>query len=735
MSNLQKIADGFPAISSPESNELLRIGSTLFILARISTFYKVKIKDGKTTDTFSNIFFLFFGGSGEGKGKVLKSFEQLEAYRDFLAIERAEIKDFEDRALRFYANEYMTKYATETVFDDIEQAFDNTQEGKKDKKGEQKKAITYARAKVKGIQPIMSDSTRPNLESTAIAVCSHDKISVSIKNDEFLIWMKRKQKESFELFEFMAESYDNGEAITKGTNTANRSVDESMVRNFPLNAIFFSSEYLMSDGGINGLLKDFFITAGARRFLTASGEELETPVYSEEEVEDLFDTTKSETNSLLMSFSLSCARFASEGVRVGVELRTRIAEDKKVINEKLKADKRLSHLSRIEVKGSPWRALKIAGLLALLNHPGNNEITLADYEEAKALNYRFMRSFKGIVERNWVDDEDSFIDFIEKHPNCTKGDLYKLPLFSKNKIDRRRRYDELIDVCSETIQTYGSVLVIEKGEDGKSSIHRIEAKPVDIPMPEGPLLNISTSTDMAQGYILQKVDLEGMCSVMENKDKENYSAGEFGGGHRKQANWLGGNNCLILDIDNENGELTLDQAKEIFKDYTYIIQPTKSHQIEKSKHGIKDRFRIVFPTSEMPVLEVPRFRAIYDAFHCAFNIQEFGDVKASGDTARFYYPSPHKAEIHLGNKMVNWRVYDKPVVSAPVKTYAGGNFSGQADNVDPTLSRYEFLKLGEKKPIKCPYHDDSHHSAFATRKDDNAVFVSCSACGALKFSH
>jgi len=734
-SNLEKIVGGFPAISSPESNELLRIGSALFILSRISTFYKVKVKDGKTTDTFCNVFFLFFGGSGEGKGKVLKSFEQLESFQEFLSVEREEIQGFEKRALKMYAKEYFTKYATEVVFDDPVDIMEN-KEGDKDKKNEQKKAITYARAKVKGIQPIMSDSTRPNLESTAIAVCGHDKISVSIKNDEFLIWMKRKAKESFELFEFMAESYDNGDAITKGTNAANRSVDESMIRGFPLNAIFFSSEYLMGDVGINGLLKDFFVTAGARRFLTASGEELSTPLYSEDDIEFLFDEKKEETNKIMERFIRGCKDFTSEGVLVGVDLRIQIAADKKRINEDLKKDTRLSHLSRIEIKGSIWRTLKIAGLLAILNHPTNNEITMADYEEAKRINQKFIRSFKGIVERNWAEDEDSFVDFIEKHPRCSKGDLYQLKLFSKNKLDRRRRYDELIDVCGETIQTQGSVLLIEKGPDGKTFLHSIVAKPTDLKSVDEVKLKLSLSQDMAKDYKVKDVTIDQLCKVLENQKGINYSAGEFKDGHRKQSNWLGGNNCLILDIDNEEGELTMEATHTIFQDFKYVIQPTKSHGIDKSGHGIKERFRIIFPTAVMPKMEVKRFRAIYDKFHESFGITEFGDIKASGDTARFYYPSPHKAVINEGIKMVNWELYDEPEVVEKItqkpKVFKEG---ATKPNVDESLSQYDYLAVGEKLPIKCPYHDDKNKSAFATRKDEKAVYVTCSACDKTMFSN
>ena len=729
MTVFQKLINGFPSVVEPESNELLRIGVVLFVLARISTFYRVRIKDSKTVDVYSNIFFLFFGGSGEGKGKIARSFDQLDSFKSFLLEEKKEIKEFEKNALKKVAEQYLTQYSVKTVFSkETEFAVDSP----KDDISERKKAITYARGKIKNIQPIMIEATRPSIESTAIAIDSCNRMSVSIRNDEFLIWIKRKQSESFELFEFMAEVYDNGEAVTKSTNVANRSVEEATISNFPLNAMFMSSESLMSDDGVSGVLKDFFVTAGARRFLTGAGEELDSPMYSESELEENFESKKNETDIYVSRFIKSCCDFSSRGIIIEPELRKFIANDRKNIKQKTK-EMKLSELSKIEIRGATWRSTKIAGLLSLLNHPDSNIMTTDDYLEAKEISNLFINSFKGIIEKNWIDKKEILVNFIIKTPGCSKGDIYNLPIFSKNKTSWKKQYDDLISVITETIQTENKELIVE--EDGRILKHFIKEIPQEIKEDGEFFYQFSISRDLAKEYKTRQFTLSEMMRCMENDKKINYSLGSYVGEHRKQENWEGGANCLVLDIDNDDGELTIEQTKKIFSSYTFIIQPTKSHKIEKGKKGSKERFRVIFPTSEIPKITAKRQKNIYTNFYSKFGISKFGDIKASGDTARFYYPSPHKAEYCEGTKRINWQMFD----CSPEKNHSPikSDYGKTPKNILPVLgffSPYLSLVMGEKKRVKCPMHEDKKSSAFVSRhKESGNLYVSCSACGETWF--
>lgn len=79
-------------------------------------------------------------------------------------------------------------------------------------------------------------------------------------------------------------------------------------------------------------------------------------------------------------------------------------------------------------------------------------------------------------------------------------------------------------------------------------------------------------------------------------DYRQYSPFTFKNGTKKSENWSNENqDLLILDIDDG---LTIQDAKEQFKSYEYLLATTKSHQIDKK--GLKcDRFRIIIPSNNI----------------------------------------------------------------------------------------------------------------------------------------
>lgn len=732
----KKIINGYPAIIAPYSSELLRTGILLFFLAKISTFYKIKMKDDRGINNFCNVYFLHFGGSGEGKGRNIRAFEKLDCIKKFEKEEKEEIKQFEKINIAKYIQEYEKKYSIEE--NDIDDFIEEPT--KAEKRSEKKKAITYARNKIKNVQPLMCDSTRPNMEQLGIAVGHHNKISVSIQNEEFLMWIKRKQKESYELFEILAELYDEGKAITKGTVMANRGIDESKIKNFPVNTLFLSSKFLIKEKSINELLQDFLIVAGARRFFISSEKELVDPIYSKEECKSKYEGVKTETDIYLSRYINACRNYANEGIKISEEVQKEFVEDDEKIREVLRKKTRTSELLKISIGKSYWKTLKISGLIALLEHPNENVIKINDYRFAKSINSAFLNSFKKIVDENWENEVEQVIKYIKKNQGCSKGELISnVDFFAKKRELQNYQYRNIIDQVESIVLYQGFSFLVKKGLDGKSLEHYIKEVPKDLKEDDNFLYQFSFSADMAKGYKAQQLTLEQMLKCLQNKKKINYSPGSYKNEHRTQENWEGGANCLVLDIDNEKEELTIEQAKKIFENYTYIIQPTKSHKIEKSSHGIKERFRLIFPTKEIPKMATKKYRNIYDNFHKAFGISEHGDIKASGDIARFYYPSPHKAEYHKGERRINWEIYDieeKEIKKTSPKTCSKSySNTGIPVNVRPELatffSKYQFLKKGEKARVKCPLHDDKKSSAFVARHENGTLYLNCSVGSCL----
>lgn len=117
-----------------------------------------------------------------------------------------------------------------------------------------------------------------------------------------------------------------------------------------------------------------------------------------------------------------------------------------------------------------------------------------------------------------------------------------------------------------------------------------------------------------------------------------YSAGTFLNGYITDENYLREQNLFIIDVDDG---LTIEDAKGLFKDYTYLIATTKSHQIEKKKGNemvICDRFRLILPTISKFHLEPKVYSETYINVLNAIGVSE-ADSKCR-NSSRWYYGNP-----------------------------------------------------------------------------------------------
>lgn len=114
-----------------------------------------------------------------------------------------------------------------------------------------------------------------------------------------------------------------------------------------------------------------------------------------------------------------------------------------------------------------------------------------------------------------------------------------------------------------------------------------------------------------------------------------WAPGTFTDNHRTIKNF---EQMTVLGLDIDGG-CSIQDARNIFRDYTYIIAPSRNHQKEKVLKSGKvlppcDRFRILIPLSE-PIVTDDDFKATW---HQALALCPDLDP-ACKDSSRFYYPS------------------------------------------------------------------------------------------------
>lgn len=159
---------------------------------------------------------------------------------------------------------------------------------------------------------------------------------------------------------------------------------------------------------------------------------------------------------------------------------------------------------------------------------------------------------------------------------------------------------------------------------------------------------ISYSKHITEGYKTVVVPFRRLTKVV--RSKFNYTAGTFKDGYRNKENYLNRSNVLILDIDDG---VSIEEAKEIFKDYMNIIATTKSHQ--KEKNGIVcDRFRVIIPTSSEVTLNKDEYSLMMEEVYKKY---PFVDTVCK-DASRFYFPSETSiVKFNNGENAFNWKPF------------------------------------------------------------------------------
>lgn len=161
-------------------------------------------------------------------------------------------------------------------------------------------------------------------------------------------------------------------------------------------------------------------------------------------------------------------------------------------------------------------------------------------------------------------------------------------------------------------------------------------------------VTISYSKHITENFKTVKVPLNKICDLV--KSEYNYSAGTFKNGYRKADNYQNYSDLIILDIDDG---LTLNEAKDVFMQYDYIIATTKSHQ--KEKNGIIcDRFRVILPTETPIILDKNDYSKMMEEVHKEFPFVD----KVCKDASRFYFPSiDSQVFTHSGFCSFFWEEY------------------------------------------------------------------------------
>lgn len=204
---------------------------------------------------------------------------------------------------------------------------------------------------------------------------------------------------------------------------------------------------------------------------------------------------------------------------------------------------------------------------------------------------------------------------------------------------------------------------------------------------------------------------------------------------------------LIIDYD---GDVSIEEAMNRYKDYEYVGYTSYRHQDEE---GL-DRFRLIFPL----VQPIPSHKVIdkngneldkgvfYDLSDAIMEFAPLSDPAILNGIQIFYLPSAPKRRIHLAKtwrnkgKVLDWTKWivnevdysNNQSSTTNIKPNRKLNFKLDPDQLfhfkNGSITARDVL--GRVKKVTCPFHQDKKGSEFLNRFPDSGVVIfHCKKCG------
>lgn len=218
---------------------------------------------------------------------------------------------------------------------------------------------------------------------------------------------------------------------------------------------------------------------------------------------------------------------------------------------------------------------------------------------------------------------------------------------------------------------------------------------------QGDPMRISISKDNTYGFT--PVEVNTVSELVKAVTNNKWSCSVFKDGHRNLKNFISAD-CIAFDIDNEDSDVTIEQAQEIFGGYKNLILPTKSHR--QLKNGaVKDRYRVIIPFDKT-VTDPDEYRGAWLKLYEKFN---FTDAQCK-DPSRYWEPSTRLEynNWNTGEPAIGVKI-ERSVTPVQVNTEIKGKLLTQ------TIS---FIFGGAKAGL---WNESLHHAALDLRSQGYTI--------------
>ena len=426
------------------------------------------------------------------------------------------------------------------------------------------------------------------------------------------------------------ELYDQGKVKTKLIkNTSDNVRDLDIDGKTPANMLLFGTPVKLFDGDST---EDFFYsmldTGYARRCLFGYGLNNNKKAYYSQTAEEIYDALVEPKNKEITdkwnSYFTSLAQESMYNFRIELQKREAIQLLEYRIECEKKADElsQYAEIQKAELNHRYFKALKLAGTYAFIERA--NVISSDHLMQAIKLVEESGENFLKILNR-----EKSYMKLANYlasvNEELTHADLTEALPFYKS-----TQRNELLSLA--TAWGYKHHILIKKTFSDGVEFMKGEA------LEETNLNNliISYSNDFANNYISDYAPFDQLATNLFKLDGMNWCNHHFKDGHRANIDALSTFNMVVLDVD---GDISLNTAERLLKDYIYILYTTKRHTEEIN------RFRVVLPIKYTLSFDLEDYKAFMNNI---LSWMPFKSDEAANQPSKKWLTNPN-AEIRINS--------------------------------------------------------------------------------------
>lgn len=433
-----------------------------------------------------------------------------------------------------------------------------------------------------------------------------------------------------EIIATFLELYDQGKVKTKLIkNTTDNVRDLDIDGKTPANMLLFGTPVKLFDGGST---EDFFYsmldTGYARRCLFGYGLNNNKKAYYSQTAEEIYDALVEPKNKEITdkwnSYFTSLAQESMYNFRIELQKKEAIQLLEYRIECEKKADElsQYAEIQKAELNHRYFKALKLAGTYAFIERA--NVISSDHLMQAIKLVEESGENFLKILNR-----EKSYMKLANYlasvNEELTHADLTEALPFYKS-----TQRNELLSLA--TAWGYKHHILIKKTFSDGVEFMKGEA------LEETNLNNliISYSNDFANNYISDYAPFDQLATNLFKLDGMNWCNHHFKDGHRANIDALSTFNMVVLDVD---GDISLNTAERLLKDYIYILYTTKRHTEEIN------RFRVVLPIKYTLSFDLEDYKAFMNNI---LSWMPFKSDDAANQPSKKWLTNPN-AEIRINS--------------------------------------------------------------------------------------